>query len=298
MTNNTPDFITVCHICGGKDFRIIYKNAIKDKSILQCKKCDVWVTYPILSTAFIKKIYDKNYYDSWEYSEENFGLIRSVKKPLYFSILREIKSSSRPFAILDIGCAMGFSLEVAAALGLKPHGIEISEFAGKIAKGKFGDAVKISDIKDVDLEDESFDAITMIDFFEHITDPISVLKKIEKALKDQGMLAILTPNNSSISSKMMGGWWPHIKEEHIYYYSPTTIKYALRECNFEIIKIKSFPKPITLSYTRSVLRHSRHNIIYIFFNIIHSIATKRFKMHNFRIPMGEMLIIARKNHRA
>ncbi len=295
MVNNIPDIISSCHICGGKDFHIVYKNVINYKSILRCKKCGVWVKYPILSKEAIREIYGENYYNSWEYSKENLELLRAIKRPLYISILKEIKPSSKPFRLLDVGCAMGISLEVAAEIGLKPYGIEISEFAGKIAKEKFGDAVTISDIKDTDLLDDNFDAITMVDFFEHISDPVLILKKICKSLKDQSLLVIVTPNSSSISSKIMRGGWPHIKEEHVYYYSPAAIEHVLHKCGFEIIKIKSFLKPITLSYARSVLRQSRYNIAYIFFNIVHSIVTKRFKTHNFRIPMGEMLVIARKN---
>jgi len=294
MINNTLDTVSACNICGEKDFRIIHKNIINNKSILRCKKCGVWMKHPSLSKEAIRAIYDENYYNSWAYSRENLELVRSVKRPLYLSVLKEINPSSKPFKILDLGCAMGFSLEAAAELGLEPHGIEISEFSGKIAMEKFGDAVKISDIKDTDLADNSFDAITMIDLFEHISDPIVILKKINRALKDQGLLAIVAPNSSSISSRIMGSRWPHIKEEHIYYYSPATIKRTLNECGFEIIKIISFPKPITLAYARSVLRYSRHYLMYTFFNIISGIATKKFSAHNFKIPMGEMLVVAKK----
>ena len=54
----------------------------------------------------------------------------------------------------------------------------------------------ISDITDIPVEDESFDAIMCIEVFEHITNPLDALKEFNRILKKGGKLILTAPFNS------------------------------------------------------------------------------------------------------
>lgn len=54
----------------------------------------------------------------------------------------------------------------------------------------------ISDIKNIPVQDESFDAIMCIEVFEHITNPLDALKEFNRILKKGGKLILTAPFNS------------------------------------------------------------------------------------------------------
>lgn len=273
---------------------MLYKNVVINKSLLRCKNCGVWILHPFPHDKEREKIYQDDYYARWEYNTETAEEIKLIKKRLYSNIIREIESYISVHTILDIGCAMGFSLEVAKEKGLVPYGVEISDFAGKIAIKKFGDAVKVGDIKDIDFKEDYFDAITMVDLFEHIDNPKPILVKLRRILKSNGVLAIIVPDTSSFSSKIMRRHWPHIKNEHLYYYSREAITTVLSQINFKIEAVSSFPKPTTFSYAKSVSRCSGSQFLYYILSFLCAILPRSLKTININLPMGEMLVIARK----
>ncbi|NQU95953.1 MAG: class I SAM-dependent methyltransferase [Candidatus Omnitrophica bacterium] len=296
MNKNFTETPITCDICKNKNFSIRYKNVIADKSILKCKNCGTWVLYPFPSEKSQEKIYQNGYYTRWGYGQDNQETIKLIKKRLYLNVLKKIELYTKPTKILDIGCAMGFSLEVAKERGLQPYGVEVSVFAGKIARKKFRDNVKIGDIKDVDFKNDYFDAITMVDLLEHLMHPLTILRKARSILKEKGILAIVIPNTLSFSSKVMKHKWPHINEEHLYYYSPYSIMSVLSRIGFKIESVKAFPKPITLSYAKSVLKYGRHRAMYYLLNFICKIGPTKLTTIDFQLPTGEMLIMARKLH--
>jgi len=54
----------------------------------------------------------------------------------------------------------------------------------------------ISDITNIPVQDESFDAIMCIEVFEHITNPLDALKEFNRILKKGGKLILTAPFNS------------------------------------------------------------------------------------------------------
>ncbi len=149
---NTNKADKSCDICNGKGFLPYFKNVINGCSILKCKNCGVWILDPIPSDEDREKLYQDDYYARWGYGADNLESIRGIKKKFYSAVLKDIETYIKPAKILDIGCAMGFSLEAASERGWQPYGIEISEFAAKIAKKVFGDNIKIGDIQNMDFE--------------------------------------------------------------------------------------------------------------------------------------------------
>ena len=54
----------------------------------------------------------------------------------------------------------------------------------------------ISDIANIPVDNDSFDAIMCIEVFEHLTDPLDALKEFKRILKSGGMLILTAPFNS------------------------------------------------------------------------------------------------------
>jgi len=112
-----------------------------------------------------KELYTKEYFHSINYTnylERSKKYIKHAKDITY--LLESISLIDKNSKILDYGCAVGFLLEGFKELGYNnAHGFDISEWALDQCKEK-----NLSIFED--LTTESFDLITALDVFEHMTD--------------------------------------------------------------------------------------------------------------------------------
>lgn len=287
--------VSICQICSRGYLSVYFEKAVGEKAILKCNACGVRVLHPFPDEKESRETYQDHYYDRWDFSPERAEAIARIKKQLYTEILEGIGVCSlRSARVLDVGCAMGFSLEVAEGQGLDPWGVEISEFSGKAAKEKFGEKVRIGTLESANFADNFFDAVTLIDLIEHIAHPRALLEKCRDILRARGILAVVTPDAASLSSKIMGKRWPHIIGEHLYYYSPRSIAQILSAVGFSVERIVPFPKPSTISYIKSVARYSSSRFLYRLLSVISFGMPQNVLERCLQVPMGELLAVARK----
>lgn len=140
----------------------------------------------------------------------------------------------RPGKILDIGCGLGWILSTLGEDWDK-HGIEISRFAS-------GHAAQFGNIHNGTLDDFSgsgFDVIIMNHVIEHLTDPVSALKKIRRLLKPRGIFIIATPDFDSAAARRYGSNFRLLHDPtHISLFSSDSLHRCLRDHGFKITKVE------------------------------------------------------------
>ena len=94
----------------------------------------------------------------------------------------------------------------------------------------------------------SFDAITLWDVLEHMADPIAVLKKAARLLRPGGILALNVPNIESLIAKLMGSRWPLLLTEHLYYFSPSSLRLLLERSGFSVAGFHLHPVYFSVGY--------------------------------------------------
>ena len=82
--------------------------------------------------------------------------------------------------------------------GWRAVGVELSSSLAARAREELRLDVRCGDFLDVPLPAESFDAITMWDFLEHVLDPARVVEKARGLLKPSGYLVIFTIDTASL----------------------------------------------------------------------------------------------------
>ena len=112
--------------------------------------------------------------------------------------LKKIKDGDK---ILDAGAGEAQFKELCSHL--KYTSQDIAEYDGEgdgsgihTKSRDYKDLDIISDITDIPVDDESFDAIMCIEVFEHITNPLDALKEFNRILKTGGKLILTAPFNS------------------------------------------------------------------------------------------------------
>jgi SAM-dependent methyltransferase len=96
--------------------------------------------------------------------------------------------------------------------------------------------------------DGRFDIITMFDFIEHVRDPEDLLRCARLRLNPGGVLLLTTPRVGSISWRLMGPHWFHYVSEHLWFFSPASVRALLGRDGFRSVEVQSAAKAVAVGY--------------------------------------------------
>lgn len=228
-----PQYID-CHLCGSKEKRI-YHRINSGIDIVQCKRCGLVYLNPQPSVEEIRKLYSKDYFNHTYLKKEAHSRLRNTAR----LILEEVERYHQPGRILDIGAAGGHSLKVAQEKGWEPFGVEISSYATSWAKENFDLDILSGTLEEAKFPDDFFDAIIMSHTLEHLPHPLATLQEACRVLKRRGIVYIAVPSLNLLKAKVrrkenLGALRD---EEHLYWFSPQTLKAMLEKVGFKILKV-------------------------------------------------------------
>lgn len=137
--------------------------------------------------------------------------------------------------VLDIGCntgdllatfrntgrweAVGVDLNLPALLRAKERGLEVHN----------------QTLEECAFPDRSFTAVILSQVVEHLHDPVAVLEEVRRILKPEGFLFIGTPNIAHPKARFHRERWGHIKDQHLWYFAPDTIKQFLNATGYRVV---------------------------------------------------------------
>ncbi|MDD2345525.1 MAG: class I SAM-dependent methyltransferase [Bacteroidales bacterium] len=219
-------------------------------SVVRCNKCELIYTNPRAKDS------EHNYFGDVDVFENEARLIFKNQKPHhrdrnYIYELKKIKKIKPSGKMLDVGSNMGFFMRKAREFGYDVEGVEPSPSLAKLSREKWGLIIHNAFLESANLEEKSFDIITLIDVFEHVTNPKEMLDACNKLLKDDGIIVIKVPNGDYNHFKMkLGkitgmGYSMDIWDcyEHVVHYTPKTFNNMISSCNYKIQKF-IIPLPI------------------------------------------------------
>lgn len=246
-----------CYLCGSQKIKLAFRKL--GYKIYKCEDCGLFfLSLEEPYEEFLKRYYQKGYFlgdkklRAYANYEEDKNTIQKNMSH-YLSRIKKLKSKGK---ILDVGCAMGFFLELAENNGFKATGIDVSEYAVNLAKKKYGDKVVQTSLSKAKFPDKCFDVVTMFDLIEHLENPIEDLKKTSSLLKDNGLVVIQTGDTESKWARYSKkNWHFFAPPQHLFFYSKNNIKTLLQKAGFETVKIEKKGKWITLHYLFHMLRY-------------------------------------------
>lgn len=237
-----------CPYCDTNIYKKLYSE--RGLSIVKCDNCDLIYTNPRAKNA------EENYFGDSDIYYNEAKLIFSGKKihhrdRNYEYELKKIKKIKYKGKLLDVGTNMGFFLRKARDFGFETEGVEPSPSLSKISREQWGLKIHNSYLEDANLPNNTYDIITLIDVFEHVTNPKELLLTSKSLLKDDGIVVIKVPNGDYNYFKMQLGnlsgkganmniWNSY---EHVVHYTLKTFQNMVESCGFEI---KSFYIPLPI----------------------------------------------------
>ena len=288
-----------CIICGKNNLKTIYKD--KDRNVVECLNDGLVFVNPIPQKEQLAKYYSKEYFKTNFPDEEKQGsgfvnyaleekFIRSGFKDKLSKLEKFIKPQGR---LLDVGCALGFGVSEAEKKGWNAVGIDISKYAVKYCK-KNSLKVRQGELEKIKFR-YKFSVIFTSHILEHVHDPLVFLRKAGEMLKSGGVLYLAMPNQKSFIARIMGSkWFDYRREQHLWFYNPSTIRKLLTISGFEILEYgieynKILPKHIAIR-----LRSYYKNPLITKLAILLEFIFKIFGSESATLPLGNMYFFARK----
>lgn len=246
-----------CPVCGSSHSNIY---CIKDYfQHVRCSTCSLVYLNPRLNEQATVQFYNSEaneiYNEAKFPSRVNVNSLddKTNKENAAFlgKIFNKLIKSDLPLKdvrILEIGCAKGYFLNCAAALGAQPFGIELNQRNAAIAKTNKKITIYQKEIFECELPDEFFDVCYARDVIEHIHNPIKFLLELARVTKQGGLIFLDTHNIDSLINSIVGGKHTCIFGfEHPVHWSPQTLKLALEKVNFSIIDIVYSSQDLSVS---------------------------------------------------
>ena len=198
---------------------------------------DMLITFPQPSLDNLGKYYESEDYISHTDNQRSlFEKLYHFIKNIALKNKLNLINSHQPNKgrILDIGAGTGDFLSVAKKDGWQTIGVEPSTKAKSIAINKGVSFVELT----TELENNSFDVISMWHVLEHVPDLDKQIKELKRLLKPTGTLIIAVPNFKSFDAKYYGKFWAAFDVPiHFWHFSKTAIKLLFEKEKMKLEKV-------------------------------------------------------------
>jgi 2-polyprenyl-3-methyl-5-hydroxy-6-metoxy-1,4-benzoquinol methylase len=225
--SNKKHFLTVTDYSVSKEVFDLYQD----------EELDMLITYPKPGLDVLGRYYESADYISHTDSkrslfEKAYHFIKGIALKNKLNLINSLHPNKGK--ILDIGAGTGEFLSVAQENGWNTTGVEPSEKAKQIAINKGVSFVEAL----AQLEDHTFDVITMWHVLEHVPDLNHQIKELKRLLKPSGYLIVAVPNFNSFDAQHYGKFWAAYDVPiHFWHFSKTAIQKLFQKEQMELVKI-------------------------------------------------------------
>jgi SAM-dependent methyltransferase len=202
--------------------------------------------------------------------------------------------------ILDVGCGTGGNRSLLSQFG-KVKGIELDDYALQIARmKKNGEIYKGSLPNQLNVGNEKFEVITLLDVLEHVEEDVLSLQRLSQLLKPNGYLIITVPAFPFL-------WSQHDEDHHHrrrYLYSSLQSCIEQTTLTIKHMTYYNFWLFPFIAGVRLMKKHIRHNVniddvelpnraINALLETIFS--SERYLVQQLKLPFGLSLLAVVKN---
>jgi SAM-dependent methyltransferase len=259
------------------------------KSFLRCARCGfVWLE-PLPSLEELQKHY------AWTYEEgpyQVFAAADGIRRLIARDRLSALRGSIGAGPCLDVGASTGAFVAAAREAGLEAEGIELSARAVEIAR-QAGLPVQRARLEEFEPR-APLHTVTAFDTIEHLLEPAVLLERARAWLVSGGVLAMTLPDIGSAAARLLGKrWYFYAPLDHFHYFDRHTIARLLAGHGFSVERVEPATKPLTLDYVAQQIE--------VFYpplkpaSGILRLLPAGLRGRPLRIPVGEMLVVARRD---
>ena len=231
-----------CSLCGDRRVQALFnprshKAGRWSYEVVRCAGCGFLYRSPGIRPERLGELYEGKYdtFLTGHYSDE-----RSRRYDLVMQAFSPLLDEGRGRRLLDFGCGAGQFLELAHERGFDVYGVDLSEAAVEVARGRpSGRNAYFGAPEDVpEIAAGGFDVITLWSVLAHLPCPVEDFTAFRGLLKPDGVLVVLTVNANSLALKAHRDGWNGFTPNHLKFYSPTTLPVRARRAGFAAVETR------------------------------------------------------------
>ena len=205
--------------------------------LVRCAECGMVYVNPRPAPEELERFYPRHYWAPPPEEGRRAFCDRATRRSI--GLLARTYPGGR---VLDVGCGVGTAAALMREAGLRPVGLEPSEYACRVARERYGLEVICGYLGDAGLPERSFDAVTFFDVLEHVYDPVKELADARRLLNSGGLVVVKVPNIEALQARVFGRWWYCLDvPRHLNHFSPATLRRALEMAGFEVVAARAVP---------------------------------------------------------
>lgn len=171
-------------------------------------------------------------------TEPNLGYYTNTRPDIVAALPRPLGR------VLDVGCgAGGTSVGLRAAGADALVGIELDAHAAELAEAVLDRVVNAPVERALDEDLGSFDTILCLDLLEHLSDPLTVLRRLRAITNPGGFLFVSVPNArhySLVRDLVMRGTfgygdWGHRDRTHLRWFTPRDARALVADAGWDVV---------------------------------------------------------------
>lgn len=230
-----------CPLCGESELIEILTASSMDNltsqsfGVAKCEKCCLLITNPRPVPSSMGRFYEAGFYEIREKALKRY-MVNPVMDVFQHLRLRKISRIKQAGKLLDVGSGKGKFLNTAARSGWDSWGIEPSGRSRSFVEQKHGVRIYGGKFEEADIPDCFFDVVTMWHTLEHFYDPLDVLNRAHRKLKDDGLLVVRVPNADSWDFRLGKEKWFQLDvPRHLYHFSPKSLSLLFNKAGFQVV---------------------------------------------------------------
>jgi len=220
----------------------------------KCNACQCVYVNPVVNQEELRKSYEHNQsQDLWmevllsePQKKSDLEKYKVILNNIHTLLPRNLAEQQ---LLLDVGSSIGTFLSMATAQRYQAFGVELNDRTLTFSRNLVGKAIEetFQESPEMDkvifkgtlneyvtqFEKDPFDVVTYLEVMEHITDPLTELQNVYRALRPSGLLVLIVPNLYSASARTLQRECAMFEgRNHVNYFSDFALDILLRKSKF------------------------------------------------------------------
>lgn len=240
-----------CDCCGGQRWEPLFEESAI--TLGKCPDCDLHSIENIPEPeARMTEMEDGHYAGSLKVLDAERQIVAERVLTDQFQTFVDLASRHKQGGHwLDIGCGAGLLIALAQRAGFTAEGIELNTDRKAAAAHQTGAVIHGVPVETVGFPDDTFDVISLINVFSHLTAPGTTLTELRRILKPGGVLVMATGEMlDGVAKNHMHNW---NLGDHLYFLGDRTVDTYAEKIGFDVLERERKWLPDEM-YSRNWLR--------------------------------------------
>lgn len=255
-----------CLLCGGRvavdhpSCTAMLRPLFTGSSLVACAGCGLRFLYPVPSNSQLAGVYEEEYFAAYARAGIPLPAEAGNLPERHRDRLQALERTRGAGRLLDVGVGDGAFLHFAQSRGWACQGVEVSAYAAKRARERYGVEIRCGTMEDVGYPSDYFDVVHLSHVLEHLPDPLRALREILRVLRPGGVLIVEVPNElenlqARLAALCRVSRAPYVvPSTHLFFFTPETLRRALNATGYLVRTLRTARDTGDASLARRVVK--------------------------------------------